>query len=653
MISSGKKTILLVEDEAIIAWGRQTALEKCGYTVITTGTGEKAVELFKNPNSIDLILMDIDLGLGIDGTEAAKTILLERNIPVVLLSSHNEPEIVEKTETITSYGYVMKNSGITILDASIKMAFKLFEAQKKLEDEKEYLRTTLNSIGDAVISTDTEGNVTRMNPVAEELTGWKIQDALSLPVEKICVLIDPYTKVPVESHVKKALKGEGSFASNESSLINSKSGIEHRIIESGAPILDSSGDITGIVLVYRNVSEAYKTQEALRLRESYLSAIIENQPGLLWMKDLESRFLMVNSKYSKFRGIENPDDLAGRNDFTIWPVDLAQKHIDEDCMVIKSEKPAVTEESVPFDGGIKWFETFKSPVTDKNGSIIGTTGYSHDITERKLAEAQIIKKNEALEALNNELNATIERMEAVNDELLETNAEQNATDENLWHTMTVLKKSEAQLRTTQETTISSMAILSEFRDTDTGSHIQRTKLYVKLMLEKMKNTIPYPLDTIDLIWHSAPLHDIGKVAIPDSILLKPGKLTVEEFEIMKKHAFYGSEAIKRTQKILSENSFLNIAGEIAEFHHEKWDGTGYPHGLSGEQIPLSARIMAIADVYDACISERPYKAPIPHLDVVKIIHDGSGIHFDPELVRLFEENHEEFNRIGTSFSDVT
>ncbi len=216
----------------------------------------------------------------------------------------------------------------------------------------------------------------------------------------------------------------------------------------------------------------------------------------------------------------------------------------------------------------------------------------------------------------------------------------------------LLREQVRELANTREATINSMAIISEFRDTDTGAHIQRTKLYVKLLLEQLGDKAPYSPEEIELIWHSAPLHDIGKVAIPDSILLKPGKLTDEEFEEMKKHPLYGSTAIRRTEELLSENSFLNFASEIAEFHHEKWDGSGYPHGLKGENIPLSARIMAIADVYDACISSRPYKAPIPHNEVVKIIHDGAGKHFDPYLVSLFEKKHADFFRISNEYRDT-
>jgi PAS domain S-box-containing protein len=652
MNGMAKKHILLVEDEPIIALGRKTALEKYGYSVITANTGENAVEIFKSDQEIDLILMDIDLGYGIDGTEATASILKERNVPVVLLSSHTEAEIVKKTETITSYGFVVKNSGITVLDASIKMAFKLFEAHRKLEEEKEHLKTTLNSIGDAVITTDTKGCITRMNPVAELLTGWEIEEALGMPIGRVFTIFNAVTRMEVESPVVRVLAEGTTVELDKHTILIDKSGREYQISDSGAPIKNGNGKITGAVLIFRDVSDEYFTQESMRLRESYLSAIIENQPGHLWLKDVEGRFLTANTKFLHSLGFEKVESLIGKTDFDLCPRELAVQYAFDDSAVMKSQKTSRFEDMTEKEDGLHWYETYKSPVLDKTGILIGTTGYSRDITERKRTEAEIKKKNTELKTLNEELNSTIEKMEAVNEELVETNMEQAATDENLWHTMDVLRKNETQLRTTQEATISSMAILSEFRDTDTGLHILRTKMYVKLMLEKMGSSAPYSADIIELIWHSAPLHDIGKVAIPDYILLKPGKLTDAEFEVMKKHTQYGSDAIKRTQLILAENSFLNIAGEIAEFHHEKWDGSGYPHGLKGEAIPLSARIMAIADVYDACISERPYKAPIPHAEVVKIIHDGSGTHFDPVLVRLFEENHEEFNLIGQGTKEL-
>lgn len=214
---------------------------------------------------------------------------------------------------------------------------------------------------------------------------------------------------------------------------------------------------------------------------------------------------------------------------------------------------------------------------------------------------------------------------------------------------TTLRNQLHELSSVRDAAINSMAILSEFRDTDTGLHIQRTKHYVKVMIERLGPRAGYSPEACDRIWRSAPLHDIGKIAIPDSILLKPGRLTPEEEVTMRSHVLYGSDAIKRTREFAPEDSFLDFACEIVEFHHERWDGTGYPHGLSGPSIPLSARVMAVADVYDACISERPYKAPIPHAEVIKIIEGGRGTHFDPDLVDLFSEIHGTFEEIASCY----
>ncbi len=207
----------------------------------------------------------------------------------------------------------------------------------------------------------------------------------------------------------------------------------------------------------------------------------------------------------------------------------------------------------------------------------------------------------------------------------------------------------------KEVTIESLATLTECRDPETGGHIMRTKNYVKALATRASLDYHFTgqLDpnTIDLLYLSAPVHDIGKVGVPDTIMLKPGKLTPEEFELMKKHTIYGRDSLRKAERKLGGNSFLHIAQEIACSHHEKWDGSGYPFGLSGQDIPLSARIMAVADVYDALISRRVYKAPIPHIDAVKIIAEGKGKHFDPVLVDKFLEIQDEFRSIALEFAD--
>ncbi|MBJ7552259.1 response regulator [Marinomonas ostreistagni] len=210
---------------------------------------------------------------------------------------------------------------------------------------------------------------------------------------------------------------------------------------------------------------------------------------------------------------------------------------------------------------------------------------------------------------------------------------------------------------TQNVTIHALASLAETRDNETGNHIRRTQHYVKTLATKLMAD-GHHLDelndeNIDLLFRSAPLHDIGKVGIPDHILLKPGKLDVDEFEIMKTHAQLGAQALAVANDAVGESdtSFLRFAREIAECHHEKWDGSGYPKGLKGEDIPISGRIMALADVYDALISERIYKPAFSHEKAKGIILDGREKHFDPKVVDAFLATELAFIEIAEQFKD--
>jgi putative two-component system response regulator len=208
----------------------------------------------------------------------------------------------------------------------------------------------------------------------------------------------------------------------------------------------------------------------------------------------------------------------------------------------------------------------------------------------------------------------------------------------------------------QDATIRAMASLAETRDNETGNHIRRTQHYVEALARHLQNHPRFKDDltdtNIETIFKSAPLHDIGKVGIPDRILLKPGKLTPEEFEIMKTHTTLGRDAIVAAESDTThDNPFFRYAKEITYSHQEKWDGSGYPEGLMGNNIPLSARLMAVADVYDALISERVYKAAFTHEQAVEIIREGRGSHFDPDMVDAFLVLSEEFRRIAQRFAD--
>lgn len=221
----------------------------------------------------------------------------------------------------------------------------------------------------------------------------------------------------------------------------------------------------------------------------------------------------------------------------------------------------------------------------------------------------------------------------------------------------------------QDVSLHALASLGELRDNETGEHLRRTQAYVALVVSALSRHPAYgPLlegDKGKAIVRAAPLHDIGKVGIPDQILRKPGRLTAEEFNIIKTHSAIGGEAIEQAiDRVISSDqsplagdhgalNFLAIAAQIAHGHHERWDGLGYPDGLAGEAIPLPARIMALADVYDALISKRVYKEAMPHSEAVALILDGRGEHFDPVIVDVFVELHEQFLAVSQRYRDKT
>ena len=211
-----------------------------------------------------------------------------------------------------------------------------------------------------------------------------------------------------------------------------------------------------------------------------------------------------------------------------------------------------------------------------------------------------------------------------------------------------------ELMQTRDVAILAITSLAETRDNETGEHIKRTQHYMRHLAQYMKKNPRFSQqlddETIELLYKSAPLHDVGKIGIRDSILLKPSALTPEEFTIMKTHTTIGRDTINRSiDEINLENvsSFLQIGREIAISHHEKWDGSGYPMGLLGEEIPLSGRLMAICDVYDALISKRVYKEAFPHEKAVEIIIEGRAKHFDPDLVDAFLDLKDKFHDIAS------
>lgn len=286
--------------------------------------------------------------------------------------------------------------------------------------------------------------------------------------------------------------------------------------------------------------------------------------------------------------------------------------------------------------------------------VIMLTGVDDRATATEAIElgayGYVIKPFEASELLINVTNALRRR---------ELELERDRYEEQL---ELAVRERTRELQTTQDVTIHSLAVLAEYRDSETGGHIMRTQHYVATLAETLAAHPRFQTEldapTVELFRKSTPLHDIGKVGIPDAILQKPGQLTREEFEIMKLHTVYGRDAIGRAESMLgvdAGNSFLRIARDITISHHEKWDGSGYPLGLVGDAIPLVGRIMATIDVYDALVSRRIYKPPLSHRQAMTIITQGDGrvmpTHFDPDILAVFTEKSEEIRRIAVAYAD--
>ena len=213
----------------------------------------------------------------------------------------------------------------------------------------------------------------------------------------------------------------------------------------------------------------------------------------------------------------------------------------------------------------------------------------------------------------------------------------------------LVEEKTANISDLQNAMLKTIAELVECRDNTTGGHVARTQLGIKILLEEMKRRNLYSEESVlwdmNLLLQSCQLHDVGKISIDDRILRKPGKLTPDEYEEMKKHSVYGEQIIEKIERLTEGNDFLKYAKIFAASHHEKWDGSGYHRKLKGSDIPLLGRIMAIADVYDALTSIRHYKKAFNHEDAIKIINEGSGTHFDPDMVELFNLTAEKFRII--------
>ena len=396
MTNKDQKTILLVEDEPVTSIVEKNILEKHGYNVITADTGGKAIETVEATPSIDLILMDINLGSGMDGATAAEKILKTHDLPLIFLSSHTEREVIEKIEKITSYGYIVKTSGNTVLIASIKMAFRLFEAQMKNKEQAQMLREsernlsmTLKSIGDAVIATDTEGRIVRMNTVAEQLTGWNMGEALGRPLDEVFHIINQHTRQRVENPVAKVLQtGKTHGLANDTVLV-SRQGTEYVIADSVAAIVDDkTGQTVGVVLVFRDVTEDHVVREALRESEERYRVLFEGSATGILMANVENKqFDYANPSICRMLGYTK-EELTRLGIADIHPKDALEHVVAEFEAQMRGEKILASALPCLRKDGTVFYADIISAALVSSGKSWGV-GFFDDITERKQAEEKL------------------------------------------------------------------------------------------------------------------------------------------------------------------------------------------------------------------------------------------------------------------------
>jgi PAS domain S-box-containing protein len=456
------------------------------------------------------------------------------------------------------------------------------------------LEQLFRNIGDPILTADLAGIVSFANPSFYSLIGW--EEGEELP--NISTL---YTTT--EELEDKILRlAESDMVYNLETHLVSRSGQARRVLDTSWVIRDDRGVVTGYTTHFKDVTYVKNLEARLKISERNYMVLFDTIVSSIIIIDPLGKILNCNYYAEKLYGYKW-DDIVGREFNEIFQVHKKSLPIEEIIALVDRNKGRYVETDVPrrgADSTIKFTYASYSALTSTTGETIAYSIMERDLTERVRLEKK-------------------------------------------------LQDSFEQIKDTQSAAILGFARLTEYRDMDTGKHLERIREYTRVLaigLSKLPKYASYiTADYVEDLCLSSVLHDVGKVGIEDAVLLKPGRLDPEEYEKIKQHARLGGEALKKVDQQIKRESFLSLGKEVAFYHHERWDGSGYPSGKKGEQIPLSARIVALADVYDALTSKRSYKDAMSHEEAVKIIVSERETHFDPDIVDVFELNLDTFRRI--------
>ncbi len=472
--------------------------------------------------------------------------------------------------------------------------YQLIPEEKFFSKEKYEL--IFNNIGDPLYTADFKGKILSCNPAFLKLlhlTGGieNTDDIASLYVnqdeleDKTIRLLETKSIYNLETHlftVDKEIK---------------------RVLDSSWLIVNEDSVATGYCTHLRDVSYVHNLEQRLHISERNYLMLLGSILSAMIIVDPLGTILNWNYAAEKFYGYKW-EEVVGRNFDDITRPDKKHRSIESIIKLVNKNIGRYIETDVPRqckDTTIRFTFASYSALTDSGGEVIAYSIMERDLTERIRLERK-------------------------------------------------LAESFDQLKQTQSAAILGFARLTEYRDKNTGKHLERIREYTRVLATALAELPQYRNyisdDYIEDLCLSSILHDVGKVGIEDSILTKPGKLDPKEFNRIKDHTKFGGDALSEADSHMTKESFLTIGKEIAYYHHEHWDGNGYPKGLKGKAIPLSARIVALADVYDALTSERSYKHAMTHEEAVEIIKSERGTHFDPDIIDVFIENQEVFRRIN-------
>ncbi|SMB91654.1 PAS domain S-box protein [Deinococcus hopiensis] len=477
----------------------------------------------------------------------------------------------------------------TLTDLATSVMSELDLRQTLLDRTHEAARkdAILNSALDAVITTDEHHRVLEWNRAAEQMFGYTWAEAVGQDLTAL--IIPEHLRERHREGIRNFMgEGEGTPIGRRVEVPSQRRGGEPFPSELAITPFTSHGE-TLFALHLRDLSERHALREALDTSHKLLRAVVDTVPESMYVKDLEGRYIMINAAGAGLMG-RPVNEILGQGDADLFPSQTAQSNRARDRQVLASGQPLSDEVTdVLADGSSRTFLATKSAFRDAQGEVQGLIGTAFDITARKAMEAQLQAQNQRLE----------EHVQARTQEL-----------------------EEAQLEILER-----LARAAEHRDDDTGEHMHR----VARMAADLARQLALPEEEAVLIERVAPLHDVGKIGLSDAILLKPGRLTPEEFSVVKAHTTIGANILAH-----GRSELIQAAQEIAMTHHERWDGNGYPQGLAAEAIPLRGRIVAVADVFDALTSDRPYKKAWSREDALGEIRAQAGRQFDPRIVEALE-----------------